>query len=115
MSRTFAHTLAFALLITLIGFYLYRRRGGLGMLALSFGNLVHLALDKIWWRPSVLLWPLYGANFIRGHINWPEILVKAVRDPWILGGEILGLVIIVWFGLRLAQRGGIRAFIRTGA
>ncbi len=51
--RLIGHSLAFLLLIILIGFY-WR------LLFISFAVALHLIEDRMWEQPDILLWPLLG-------------------------------------------------------
>ena len=54
--RIFCHTLAFLLLITLVGIYFYRSRGKTWLLVLSLGTFTHLICDQMWLASQTLLW-----------------------------------------------------------
>jgi inner membrane protein len=49
--RIFSHTLLFLVVITLAGFYLWRRYGKTWLLVLSFGIVLHLLLDQMYLDP----------------------------------------------------------------
>jgi hypothetical protein len=51
--RLFGHTLAFLLILILIGLY-WR------MLFVAFAVMLHLIQDRMWEQPAILLWPLLG-------------------------------------------------------
>lgn len=51
--RLIGHTLAFLLILVLIGFY-WR------MLFLFLAVALHLVEDRMWEQPAILLWPLLG-------------------------------------------------------
>jgi len=55
--RIFSHTLLFLVIITMAGYYLYKRRRAVWLLTLSFGTFMHLILDEIWNAPRTLFWP----------------------------------------------------------
>lgn len=54
--RLVAHTAAFAAVLVLAAAFARRP----WLVALAFGVVAHLALDRLWEVPSVLLWPLAG-------------------------------------------------------
>jgi len=60
--RIISHTLVFAALLWVIAMAALRR-GMYGPQAVSFGSLVHLALDEIWLKPATLFWPFLGWGF----------------------------------------------------
>ncbi len=58
--RTFAHSLAFAVLLLALGAFLYwRTRSPLGI-ALAAGVLSHQVLDLMWMEPAAWFWPFSG-------------------------------------------------------
>ena len=117
--RLFCHTLAFFLLITLAGFYLYRRRGKTWLLIFSIGTFVHLVCDKMWHEIQTLLWPVCGLTFQRSD---PSNLDHWLRnslyglpfDPSAFVPELVGIAILIWFVLVLVRRRKLYAFIRNG-
>jgi inner membrane protein len=114
--RIFCHTLLFLILITLAGFYLYRRYGRTWLLVLSFGTFMHLILDQMWLEPQTLLWPLYGFAFKKTDVtnlleNWLRIMHT---KPDVYIPEIIGGVILVLFFLVPVYRRKVYSFIRNG-
>ncbi len=115
--RIFSHTLIFLALITIVGLYLYRRRGGrTWLLALSFGTFTHLVLDQMWRAPHTLLWPAYGLAFERVDLtNWvPNIFHALFTDPQVYLPELVGLAILIWFAQSLVRRRRVFAFLKCG-
>lgn len=104
--RIFSHTLLSLILIMFVGIYQYRKRGGTGLLAISFGTLTHLVLDQMWRTPRTLFWPVYGFTFDRMDLtNWiPNILHALVTDPQVYVPELAGTVILGWFTLALVRQ-----------
>jgi len=106
--RTFGHTLASALFLLLVGGLARRGRRARAPLLLALGWASHLVLDRMWNRPETLFWPLLGASFPRGEpIRHPGALLAFLRDPWNLGGEVAGglvLALLAWEALRLRRR-----------
>jgi len=96
MGRTFAHTLLFLLLLAALSFYSRDIR----LFSLSWGVLVHLALDSMWNSPVTLLWPLLG-NFPEAvrldTLSYLEMIFSGLRDPGILIPEVLGLSYLICF------------------
>jgi len=101
--RIFSHTILFLAIITVIGFFIYRRYGITGGIALSLGTLMHLVLDQMWLTPDTLLWPLFGWSFkktVTG--NWVgDIFDALLHDPSVYVPEIIGAVIIIFLLSRL--------------
>ena len=114
--RVFCHTLAFLILITLAGFYLYRRYGKIWMLTLSFGTFTHLILDQMWKSPQTLLWPLYGLAFPKAALTgWLSKIGHALFTiPEVYVPEIVGVAVIMWFMWVLLRRRTVCVFIRQG-
>lgn len=114
--RIYSHTLLFLIFISAAGFLLYRSYRKNWLLVLSFGTLVHLLLDEMWFEAETLLWPLYGFAFERRDLNnwlqwqWNEVLTEpGVYIPEIVGGAIL--ILLVWVVVRNRK---VFAFIRNG-
>lgn len=114
--RIFCHTLLFSILISLIGLYIYRSRGKLWLLVLSFGTFAHLIFDQMWLAPKTLLWPLYGFAFEKTDITgWmPRLLHALLTDPEVYVPELVGLVLLIWFAWLVVRQGKLFAFIRNG-
>jgi len=114
--RVFCHTLVFLILITLAGFYLYRRYGKTWMLTLSFGTFTHLILDRMWESPQTLLWPLYGLSFPKAALaGWLSNIIHALFTiPEVYVPEIIGVAVIIWFMWVLLRSRTVCVFIRQG-
>lgn len=113
--RIFAHTLLFLAVISLAGFLLYRRREQTWLLALASGSFWHLVLDKMWLTPRTLLWPAFGFAFEKLAID--DLLshwLYALTNPEVYLPEIVGALVLAWFGLRLLRRRQLRDFIKYG-
>ena len=96
MGRTFAHTLLFLLFLAALSFYSRDIR----LYSISWGVLVHLALDSMWNSPVTLLWPFLG-NFPDAlhldTLSYLEAIFSGLRDPWILIPELLGSSYFIYF------------------
>ncbi len=114
--RIFTHTLLFLVLISAAGFLVYRLRKQTWLLVLAGGTLAHLILDQIWLTPETLFWPLMGLSFPKIEYEaWISNIFQAIMsDPATYLSEAVGFAILVWFGLMLAFRQKITAFIRYG-
>ena len=114
--RIFGHTLLFLVLVSVAGFYLYKRYGKTWLLAFSFGTSMHLLFDQMWRTPQTLFWPLFGFAFPKGDISdWiTNILHALVTEPQVYIPELVGGAIIIWFTCVLLRRGKIYSFIRHG-
>ncbi len=114
--KIFGHTLLFLIIISTVGFYLYKRYGKTWLLAFSFGTSIHLLLDQMWQAPQTLIWPLFGFIFPKGDIsNWiTDIFYALVIKPQIYIPEIVGGAVTIWFACVLIRRGKIYSFIKHG-
>ena len=114
--RIFSHTLLFLVIITVAGYYLYKRRRAVWLLTLSFGTFLHLILDEIWNAPRTLFWPFQGFTFGRVDLtSWvPNIFQALLSVPEVYLSEAVGLMILLWFGLALVRRKKVGAFIKYG-
>ena len=96
MGRTFAHTLLFLTLLAALSFYSRDIR----LKSMSWGVLVHLALDSMWNSPVTILWPLLG-NFPEAvhlsTLSYLEAIFSGLRNPGILIPELLGLSYLIYF------------------
>lgn len=102
--RLIAHTLAFTLILALLGFYYHRRRGDARLLLVSGASFLHLLEDKMWTEPVIFLWPLLGWGFPRGTPdNWLDYFLAMFRNSYRPGfsydfiSEVVGFVIMMFF------------------
>ena len=114
--RIFSHTLLFLILISAVGFYLYKRHRQVWMLTLAAGTFMHLVLDEIWSAPATLFWPLLGFTFEKVKLtDWlSNIFRELFSNPGVYIPEAIGLAILLWFGLVLVRRKKVRVFMRYG-
>ena len=114
--RVFGHTLLFALLLLVVGAYLFAKDGRRNVLFLSFGSITHLCLDEMWQNPTTLLWPLYGWSLERTDVShWlKRILTSLATEPSAYIPEIIGALLIAFFLASLVHHGKLYHFIRTG-
>ena len=114
--RIFSHTLLFLIIITAVGFYLYKSRRKVWLLTLAFGTFMHLVLDEIWLAPRTLFWPLLGFAFERIELtDWAlNIFRVLLSNPAVYIPEAVGLMMLLWFGLVLAGRKKIGVFVKYG-
>lgn len=115
--RNIFHTLLCLLLLVAVGAWMFRRSGDSRGLQLVFCWVVHLTLDQMWLKPSVLLWPLRsipsGGNF--GMSEFEAYAVHSLTtDPSQFMPELLGLAIVSWIAWRVIGRQQVLAFLKTG-
>lgn len=107
-SRLIAHTLIFSILLTAIGFYIYRRRGNANILLLASASFLHIIVDRIWNNTATFFWPVFGWSFPRRmvHDNWLDYFIQAFRRTYIPDFsfgfifELVGFSIIMIFILK---------------
>jgi inner membrane protein len=114
--RAYAHTLLFPIVLTAAALIIHRRWHRTWGLALAAGTFLHLVLDQLWTTPEVLFWPLLGTSFARIDLEgWAGSLWQALTsEPSIYLPEIIGFVILAWFGVTLLRRRRLRAFLARG-
>ena len=114
--RIFSHTLLFLILISAVGFLLWKRYHWAWMLSLAAGTLMHLVLDESWWAPGTLFWPLFGLDFPRIELtDYLRNLFEALfLVPKTTVSELIGLIIVIWFGLVLIRRKKVGNFLKYG-
>jgi len=114
--RIFSHTLLFLVLVTFVGLILKRSSGKTWGLALSIGTLFHLVLDQIWETPKTLFWPLFGIDFEKYEIgNWVMNMLQGLfENPKLYVTEIIGFIVLAWFGWELMRRRAIIRFLKQG-
>jgi membrane-bound metal-dependent hydrolase YbcI (DUF457 family) len=115
--RIFSHTLLFLIVLTGIGFFLFKRYRQVWMLTLAAGTFTHLVLDRMWTSPATLFWPLLGFTFEKEELtDWLANLLKAlVSNPAAYIPELVGLAVLLWFGLALMFRKKVGVFLKSGA
>jgi inner membrane protein len=126
--RSYAHTLAFTLILALAGAVLYLNRRRTWLLALAFGSICHLVLDSMWTNPRTLLWPFYVQTLPAGpsttvvwtlpsapKTNWLVLWgSQFATHPGIDVGEAVGLIILILFLWTLVRRRSFIAFLTKG-
>jgi inner membrane protein len=114
--RIFGHTLLFLVLITAAGYILFRLRRKVWLLTLAAGTFVHLILDEMWHAPATLFWPFLGFTFARvDFTDWLSNLLQSLLSfPAVYLPELVGLAVLLWFGMVLIVRRQIGGFLRYG-
>jgi hypothetical protein len=62
----FAHSLVFVIVISIVGYALYRQRGDSRVVQVAGASFLHLVEDQMWKSPVTLLWPALGWEFPHG-------------------------------------------------
>ncbi len=114
--RIFSHTLLFLVVLTVIGFYLFKAHRQAWMLTLAAGTAMHLVLDGMWGVPGTFFWPLFGFQFSSIEVEgWARGIFEAiVSNPTIYISEAIGLFILIWFSVTVIKRKQVVAFLKTG-
>ena len=114
--RIFSHTLLFLIVITAVGWYLWKKHRHIWMLSLAAGTFTHLLLDEMWQTPATLFWPLLGFTFKATDLEgWAQNIFHALfSDPSVYVPEIIGLAVLLWFGVAVIRRKKVGAFIKHG-
>ena len=118
--QIYCHTLLFAIFLFLAGYVassIYKKNF---ILLIAFGNLMHLILDFMWRKPSILLWPIYGFTFEKstpipfGEYLW-NILRRTFQTPWAIIPEVVAAIITIWFIWVLIREKKFGSFIVKGS
>lgn len=114
--RIFSHTLLFFFILAAVGIVIYKSHLHTWMLALAAGTFMHLVLDEMWGMPATLFWPLMGVDFEKLEISnyISNIFQVLFTNPKIYVPEIVGLAILLWFGITVIVRKKVGAFVRYG-
>ena len=114
--RIFSHTLLFLIVISAVGLFIFKKQRRTWMLALAAGTFTHLLLDAMWKTPATLFWPLLGFSFPKIELEgWAQGIFHAMFfDPAVYIPEIIGLAIVLWFGVDAIRRKKVGAFIKYG-
>ena len=114
--RIYAHTLLFSLLLLAGGWLLYRYRRRMWLLLLGAGSFLHILLDQMWTAPKAFFWPLFGFSFDKYvYDNYLGSMWEALfSNPGAYIPEIIGGLIVIWFGIVLLRRRKLLAFIIRG-
>jgi len=117
--QLYCHTLLFAVLLFLAGFLITFKYKNSFMLMLAFGTFIHLLLDRMWQKPNILLWPLFGFGIEKsppvpfGTYLW-DLVSRLYKTPWVGIPELIAAIIIIWFVWLLWHQKKLRSFILTG-
>ncbi|MFC1998694.1 metal-dependent hydrolase [Chloroflexota bacterium] len=110
--RIYAHTLLFLIVISAIGYHLYRARQHVWLVALSFGSLLHIIEDELWLMQKTLFWPFMSVTFDKLDLDywiggmWYEFL----HDPGVYIPEWIGIAVVVGFAAWLFYRKEVQRF-----
>ena len=114
--RIFSHTILFLVVVSAIGYYVFKRHRNVWMLSLAAGTLMHLVLDEMWNTPATLFWPFMGVSFPAVELTgWAASILEALfSEPFLYITEAVGLVILVWFAAVIIRKGDVGVFLRYG-
>ncbi len=94
--RVILHTVLFAGIMSIISAF----RKSKILISLTSGIWLHLLLDRMWGDPQTLLWPLYGGFQKLESFQLTDVLHNTVTQPYNLGGEIVGLLVLLFFAIK---------------
>jgi hypothetical protein len=117
-TRTFGHTAVLLLAIAISAYF--RRSPATGAIAL--GMATHLALDGVFdslrgievamsLLPA-MLWPFLGRGFPVAQAEGLGEHLSALREPVLLGGEAVGVLLLGWDFWKSSHRAELAAFLR---
>ena len=77
---------------------------------------MHLVLDEMWFAPRTLFWPILGFTFDKVDVtDWIfRMFLGLVLHPDVYIPELVGLIVVLWFGLDWSGRKKVVAFIKYG-
>lgn len=115
-SRIFAHTLAFSVVLVLLGLYMLYKRRKNNILILGICTSIHLILDSMWLYPGILFWAYYGLKFPqRAEGNWLNSdLIRLITDPSYYLPEIIGFLILAYYFMQVLKNKQLKSFISEG-
>ena len=111
--RIYSHTLLFLLFLLGIGLFFWCKYKLSCFLVLAGASLFHHILDGMWLSPVTFLWPALGWSFKKGDPeNWLLHWMKCLfNDPHVYVPEIIGGIIILYFGVKLISQKNLLEFI----
>jgi membrane-bound metal-dependent hydrolase YbcI (DUF457 family) len=130
-ARYFAHSLIFSILILLISIFLILYFKSIKFLILTLCSYIHLLLDKIWLQPEVFLRTNYFINLKhQSKITLSQYVINKVgntyksvseidwvskyTNPNIYVYELIGLIFISYYLIKLIYQRNLKNFIYTG-
>jgi membrane-bound metal-dependent hydrolase YbcI (DUF457 family) len=113
------HTLLFSAVLMIIILAATKPRSPMRRMwfPLAVGSLFHLVLDGMWASAETFLWPFLGTDFTAGEPgNLGDAIANSLGNPWIVAGEVVGLVYLAWLWrrARLTEPEYRRLFARSG-
>jgi hypothetical protein len=99
--RGIAHTLLVTGILFVLVVTVVPKTKRLAWFGLPVGFLTHLAADGMWASPRTFLWPAFGMRFDTAPKEpYSLALLTHPLAHWTTwGGEVVGLGILVWFGI----------------
>lgn len=111
-SRSVAHSVTGLAVFALFSIRRFRERAW----PFIFAYASHLVLDRMWWDPTILVWPYYGIQLPPYAFDHTELWWQKFTDLWTMGGEAIGAAILIGLAVRgrLWETEHRRAFTATG-
>ena len=117
-TRLFAHSLLFSGILLLIGLYLMikNKKRTNNIFVLGLCSLIHQLLDSMWLYATTFYWPFLGWKFpTRPEGKWlMQGFERLLTDPSYFAFEIVGLVIVIYFAVKLIKNKKLKQFLKTG-
>jgi inner membrane protein len=116
--RWIAHSLLAVIAVTVAIVVILSGPRRQAVFGIGVGWLAHLVADGMWQAPQTFLWPAFGTGFAsapREPYSW-DLLAHPLAHLTTWGGELVGLAVLVWFGVafRLGDSARRGAFLRDG-
>jgi membrane-bound metal-dependent hydrolase YbcI (DUF457 family) len=111
--RLFSHTFAFLIIFSIIFYFLVKSKWWIYSIAL----IMHQLLDLMFIEYETWFWPIFGWEFKIKYLNvWEKWLEALISDPYVIIGEISGLIIIliIVVQFKLFNKNNIIKFLKTG-
>lgn len=114
--RFFAHTLAFHIIILLIGALNFRLIRRTNILILGISSLIHTILDLMWVFPGKYFYPCYGFRFPLYTIyrKLPHYAVLYFSHSSYFFFEVIGILLLYKSFYKSLTKNGIRSFFKNG-
>jgi inner membrane protein len=113
--RGYAHTFLFNFILLVSGIILKVRRKTSWLLLISICSFGHLVLDKMWQNPYTLWWPLLGPMQQGEFAGWlSSVFSSLTSNPEVYIPEIIGLVIFIYFAIRVIATRNLLNSVKTG-
>lgn len=116
-TRSVGHSLLFCLALFLLCVF-FRKTWRQNMVIVAAMNISHLIFDQMWMQREISLWPLYGWEFpiidSTTFSNYSENVINNLYNFYKYPWEVIGMIIIAMFIIRMIFKGNIISFLQHG-